>query len=41
VRFVQLYSGGGHLEETWDAHESVEKNHGRHGGEIDQPIAAL
>ena len=28
VRFVQLYSGGGHLEETWDAHESVEKNHG-------------
>lgn len=41
VRFVQLYSGGGHLEETWDAHESVEKNHGRHGAEIDQPIAAL
>ncbi len=41
VRFVQLYSGGGHLEETWDAHESVEKNHGRHAGEIDQPIAAL
>lgn len=41
VRFVQLYSGGGHLEETWDAHESVEKNHGRHGSEIDQPIAAL
>ena len=41
VRFVQLYSGGGHLEETWDAHESIEKNHGQHGGEIDQPIAAL
>ncbi len=41
VRFVQLYSGGGHLEETWDAHESVEKNHGRHGAEVDQPIAAL
>ena len=41
VRFVQLYSGGGHLEETWDAHESIEKNHGRHGTEIDQPIAAL
>ena len=20
VRFIQLYSGGGHLEETWDAH---------------------
>jgi hypothetical protein len=41
VRFVQLYSGGGHLEDTWDAHESVEKNHGRHGMEVDQPIAAL
>ncbi len=41
VRFVQLYSGGGHLEETWDAHESVEKNHGRHALEVDQPIAAL
>ena len=41
VRFVQLYSGGGHLEDTWDAHESVEKNHGTHGAEVDQPIAAL
>ena len=41
VRFIQLYSGGGHLEETWDAHESIEKNHGRHGLEVDQPIAAL
>lgn len=41
VRFVQLYSGGGHLEETWDAHESIEKNHGRHGAEVDQPISAL
>jgi len=41
VRFVQLYSGGGHLEETWDAHESIEKNHGRHGAEVDLPIAGL
>lgn len=41
VRFIQLYSGGGHLEETWDAHESIEKNHGQHGAEVDQPIAAL
>ena len=41
VRFIQLYSGGGHLEETWDAHESIEKNHGRHGAEVDQPISAL
>ena len=41
MRFIQLYSGGGHLEETWDAHASVEKNHGQHGAEVDQPIAAL
>ena len=41
VRFIQLYSGGGHLEETWDAHESIEKNHGQHAMEVDQPIAAL
>ena len=41
MRFIQLYSGGGHLEDTWDAHESIEKNHGLHGAEVDQPIAAL
>lgn len=41
VRFVQLYSGGGHLEETWDAHQSIETNHGQHAAEVDQPIAAL
>jgi hypothetical protein len=41
VRFVQLYSGGGHLEDTWDAHQSIEKNHGLHAAEIDQPISAL
>jgi len=41
VRFIQLYSGGGHLEETWDAHKSVAANHGQHAGEIDQPVAAL
>ncbi len=41
VRFVQLYSGGGHLEDTWDAHESIEKNHGLHASEVDRPIAAL
>ena len=41
VRFVQLYSGGGHLEDTWDAHKSIEANHGQHGEEVDQPISAL
>jgi hypothetical protein len=41
VRFIQLYSGGGHLEETWDAHAGIESNHGRHAAEVDQPISAL
>ncbi len=41
VRFVQLYCGGGHLEDTWDAHASIETNHGQHAAEVDQPIAAL
>lgn len=41
VRFVQLYSGGGHLEETWDAHKSIETNHGQHAAEVDVPIAGL
>ena len=41
VRFVQLYSGGGHLEETWDGHTDCISNHKRHAGETDKPIAAL
>jgi len=41
VRFVQLYSGGGHLEDTWDAHAGIESNHGKHSAEVDRPIAAL
>lgn len=41
VRFIQLYSGGGHLEDTWDAHAGIESNHGLHAAEVDVPIAAL
>jgi hypothetical protein len=41
VRFVQIYSGGGHAEQTWDAHKDVLTNHTLHCGETDQPIAAL
>src|SRR5438132_103292 len=41
VRFVQLYSGGGHLEDTWDGHSDCIRNHKLHAGETDQPIAAL
>lgn len=41
VRFIQLYSGGGHLEDTWDAHAGIESNHGLHAAEVDVPIAGL
>ena len=41
VRFIQLYSGGGHLEETWDGHSDCIANHRLHAGETDRPIAAL
>ncbi len=41
VRFVQLYSGGGHGPETWDGHVDCITNHKLHGYETDQPMAAL
>jgi uncharacterized protein (DUF1501 family) len=41
VRFVQLYSGGGHIEDTWDGHTDCITNHTLHAGETDRPIAAL
>jgi hypothetical protein len=41
VRFVQLYSGGGHIEDTWDGHNDCIANHRLHAGETDRPIAAL
>jgi hypothetical protein len=41
VRFIQLYSGGGHIEDTWDGHNDCITNHKLHAGETDKPIAAL
>ncbi len=41
VRFVQVYSGGAHNDENWDAHGDLVANHTRHAGATDQPIAAL
>jgi hypothetical protein len=26
VRFVQIYHGGGHQQQNWDAHNGVEEN---------------
>jgi Protein of unknown function (DUF1501) len=41
VRFVQLYSGGAHNDDNWDAHTDMEFNHNMHAGETDRPIAGL
>ena len=41
VRFVQVYSGGGHSEQTWDAHSNVNKNHEEHCRNTDRPVAGL
>jgi hypothetical protein len=41
VRFIQLYSGGAHNDDNWDAHGDLETNHNRHAGATDKPIAAL
>jgi hypothetical protein len=41
VRFIQLYSGGGHIESTWDGHSDCITNHKTHAAETDRPIAAL
>ena len=41
VRFVQLYAGGAHNDDNWDAHGDLEKNHSFHAGRTDRPIAGL
>ena len=41
VRFIQIYSGGGHNDDNWDAHTDMVSNHTYHAGRTDKPIAAL
>lgn len=41
VRFVQIYSGGGNFQESWDAHWDIVENHGMHARETDLPMAGL
>jgi hypothetical protein len=41
VRFVQIYSGGAHNDDNWDAHGDLVKNHEQHASETDKPIAGL
>jgi hypothetical protein len=41
VRFVQLYAGGAHNDDNWDAHGDLIRNHSFHAGRTDKPIAGL
>ena len=41
VRFIQVYSGGAHDDSNWDAHSDMVKNHSKHAGDTDKPIAGL
>lgn len=41
VRFIQVYSGGAHNDDNWDAHTDIAKNHNKHAGDTDKPIAGL
>jgi hypothetical protein len=41
VRFIQVYSGGAHNDDNWDAHADLKFNHDKHCGNTDKPIAGL
>jgi hypothetical protein len=41
VRCIQIYSGGNHIDTTWDAHDDLMFNHNLHAKETDKPIAGL
>ena len=41
VRMIQIYSGGAHNDDNWDAHGNLEHNHNLHAGETDKPLAGL
>ncbi len=41
VRYVQIYSGGAHNDDNWDAHGDLVNNHNLHAGETDKAVAGL
>ena len=41
MRFIQIYSGGAHNDDNWDAHADLVANHTKHAGRTDRPIAGL
>ena len=41
MRFIQIYSGGNHNDNNWDAHGDLVANHTKHAGATDKPIAGF
>jgi hypothetical protein len=41
VRFIQVYSGGAHNDDNWDAHTDIVANHTKHAGNTDKAVAGL
>ncbi|MFN8009099.1 MAG: DUF1501 domain-containing protein [Terriglobia bacterium] len=41
VRFVQLFGGGNALDDSWDAHSNLDKNHRKRATAIDKPVRGL
>ncbi len=41
VRFIQIYSGGAHNDDNWDAHNDLVANHTHHAGNTEKPVAGL
>jgi uncharacterized protein DUF1501 len=41
VRFVQLFGGANALDDSWDAHGDIEKNHRKRAAAVDRPIRGL
>ncbi len=41
VRFVQVFHGGGHQQQTWDGHLNADVNLDIHCPEVDRPFAGL
>src|SRR5262249_49587696 len=41
ARVIPVFSGGDANDNKWDAHTGIIKNHGKHAGDTDRPIAGL
>jgi len=41
VRFIQIYSGGAHNDDNWDAHTDIVANHTKHAGNTEKAVAGL